>query len=166
MDVQAQIVAAADQYGVDPALALAVAEQESNFDNSRRGGAGEVGIFQLMPGTAGDLGVDASTIAGNIEGGVRYLAQQLARFGDAATALWAYNAGPGNVERGVLPASTTNYIAAVMSKRDAWSPFVEYSSDSADGATPASNPLNVPVAARALAAGVAGYFLLWRPLRG
>jgi soluble lytic murein transglycosylase-like protein len=107
---------AAIRYGVDPALALAVAQQESGFDQSARGNAGEVGVFQLMPGTAADLGVNPYDLAQNIDGGVRYLARQLATFGDTQTALAAYNAGPGNVSRGTIPERAWDYAMSVLSK--------------------------------------------------
>jgi soluble lytic murein transglycosylase-like protein len=71
-----------------------------------------------MPGTAAALGVDPSVPAQAIEGGAKYLRQQLDRFGnDPAKALAAYNAGPGAVQRygGVPPyAETQNYVRKVL----------------------------------------------------
>jgi soluble lytic murein transglycosylase-like protein len=73
-----------------------------------------------MPGTARQLGVDASNPSANLEGGARYLRMQLDAFGgDVEKALAAYNAGPGRVERarGVpnIP-ETQAYVAAVMAR--------------------------------------------------
>jgi soluble lytic murein transglycosylase-like protein len=115
----AQITAAATKYGVDPALLKGLIRQESNFNPSARSGAGAEGLTQLMPGTAASLGVtDASDPAQAIDGGAKYLKQQLDRFGgDASKALAAYNAGPGAVAKfgGVPPyAETQNYVQKVL----------------------------------------------------
>ena len=115
MTVQDQIRITALRYGVDPALALAVAQQESGFRQSARGGSGEVGIFQLMPGTARDLGVDPYNEMQNIQGGVLYLSQQLSRFGDPSVALAAYNCGPSCAASGAIPSSTRSYVSSVLS---------------------------------------------------
>jgi soluble lytic murein transglycosylase-like protein len=57
--------------------------------------------MQLMPATAKDLGVDPKDPEQNVEGGSRYLAQQLKKFGSPELALAAYNWGPANVERAI-----------------------------------------------------------------
>ena len=115
----AQITAAATKYGIDPALLKGLIRQESNFNPSARSGAGAQGLTQLMPGTASSLGVtDASDPAQAIDGGAKYLEQQLDRFGgDVSKALAAYNAGPGAVAKfgGVPPyAETQNYVQKVL----------------------------------------------------
>ncbi len=91
--VQDQIRDTALRYGVDPAIALAVAQKESGFNQGARGSAGEVGIFQLMPATARGLSVDPYDQTQNIEGGVSYLAQLYRQFGDWTRALAGYNGG-------------------------------------------------------------------------
>ena len=102
------------RHGVPVNLALAVATRESGLDQSAVGSSGEIGVFQLMPAAASDLGVDRSSLVENIEGGVRYLREQFDRFGNWATALAAYNAGPGNVSRGIIPSSTKQYVSEVL----------------------------------------------------
>lgn len=108
---------AAERAGVDPQLVAAVAWQESGFQPAARSAAGALGLMQLMPGTARELGVDPLNPAANLEGGARYLAQQLARFGGRTDlALAAYNAGPGRVAAaGGVPAipETQAYVRAV-----------------------------------------------------
>src|ERR1700690_3086870 len=94
---QQQIVNAALAAGVDPAIALAVAQTESGFNQGAIGSSGEVGIFQLMPATAAGLGVNAYDLAGNIQGGIAYLGQMYSQFGNWNDALAAYNWGPANV---------------------------------------------------------------------
>jgi soluble lytic murein transglycosylase-like protein len=114
----AEIDAAAAKYNVDPALLRALIRQESNFNANATSPAGARGLTQLMPGTAAALGVDPSVPAQAIEGGAKYLRQQLDKFGnDPAKALAAYNAGPGAVQRygGVPPyAETQNYVQKVL----------------------------------------------------
>ena len=114
----AEIDAAAARNGVDPALLRGLIRQESNFNAGATSPAGAMGLTQLMPATAAGLGVtNPSDPAQNIEGGAKYLKQQLDRFGgDVAKALAAYNAGPGAVQKynGVPPyAETQNYVKNV-----------------------------------------------------
>jgi hypothetical protein len=98
-DVKRLIELEAQLRGIDPRLALALAEQESGFDPQARSPKGATGIFQLMPATARQLKVDPSDVAQNISGGLDYLKQQLDAFGgDPGMAVAAYNAGPGVVK--------------------------------------------------------------------
>ncbi len=94
-------------------------------DHNARSPVGAIGLMQLMPATAEGLGVNPNDIAGNIEGGVKYLKQQLDAFGgDQAKALAAYNSGPGNVRKhgGVPPfRETKNYVAKINS----WLPALD-----------------------------------------
>jgi len=112
--IQSDISAAASKYGVPPFLAVAVATRESGLNQGARGAAGEIGVFQLMPGTAAGLGVDPTDLGQNIDGGVRYLSQMYQQFGDWKTALEAYNAGPGNVSRGTVPSSSVSYADDIL----------------------------------------------------
>jgi soluble lytic murein transglycosylase-like protein len=116
----AEISASAARNGVDPKLLTGLIRAESNFNPKATSPAGAQGLTQLMPATAAGLGVtNPLDPAQAIEGGARYLKQQLDRFGgDAAKALAAYNAGPGAVQRfgGVPPyQETQNYVRRVLS---------------------------------------------------
>ncbi len=113
------IEAAARRHGLDPALLAGLVRQESNFDPNAGSPAGAQGLTQLMPGTAASLGVtNVHDPAQALEGGAKYLAQQLKTFnGDVTLALAAYNAGPGAVQRhgGVPPyAETRAYVQKVQ----------------------------------------------------
>ena len=115
----AEIAAAATRNGIDPKLLTGLIRAESNFDPNAGSPAGAQGLTQLMPGTAAGLGVtNPHDPVQSIEGGARYLRQQLDRFGgDPAKALAAYNAGPGAVEKfgGVPPyEETQNYVRRVL----------------------------------------------------
>jgi soluble lytic murein transglycosylase-like protein len=90
---------------------------ESAFDPAARSQVGAVGLGQLMPATARDLGVDPHDPAENLHGSARYLLAQVDRFGSLELALAAYNAGPEAVARhaGVPPyAETRGHVRKVM----------------------------------------------------
>jgi soluble lytic murein transglycosylase-like protein len=115
----AEITAAAKKHGIDPALLAGLVKQESNFNPNAGSPAGARGLTQLMPGTAAGLGVtNVLDPIQSLDGGAKYLRQQLDAFGgDVTRALAAYNAGPGAVQRygGVPPyAETQNYVRIVQ----------------------------------------------------
>ena len=109
-------------HGVDPGLLQAVAWQESRGRMNAVSVKGALGVMQLMPETAAELGVNPTDLADNIRGGAIYLRRQLDRFGSVPLALAAYNAGPGAVLRykGVPPyRETRDYVTKIMQR---WAP--------------------------------------------
>ena len=91
-------------------------EIESAYNPRALSHAGAIGLGQLMPETARDLGVDPHDIAQNLDGSARYLLMMLDEFGDGRLALAAYNAGPDAVARhgGIPPYSETQgHVARV-----------------------------------------------------
>lgn len=117
--LRAMIKSAAQAAGIDEALFDALVAVESGYDPNARSSAGAMGLSQLMPGTARELGVtNPFDPAQNLNGGAKYLASMLQRFGgDFKLALAAYNAGPGAVERhnGIPPyAQTQAYVQKVL----------------------------------------------------
>lgn len=112
------IIAASDKHQVDAALIKAIIMAESNFNPFAVSQKGAVGLMQLMPETADDLGVeDLFDPAHNINGGVKYLKQLLMQFnGDIQLAIAAYNAGSKTVQAygGIPPfKSTQSYVNRV-----------------------------------------------------
>ncbi|MHB8240723.1 MAG: lytic transglycosylase domain-containing protein [Solirubrobacteraceae bacterium] len=119
------IEAAAQRYGVDPAVLHGLIQQESGFDPTAQSSAGASGLTQLMPGTASSLGVaNPLDPTESIEGGARYLSQLMGQFaGNTTDALAAYNAGPGAVTQygGVPPyAETQSYVSKVLGYAEAF----------------------------------------------
>lgn len=113
-DVQSMIVNIAQQEGVDPSLALAVAQQESGFNPNAVGdGGNSFGLFQIHQPSHPDYKGGTNPEA-NARYGIRYLKNLLdANNGNVHDALWSYNAGSGNKAKGILPASTKQYIANI-----------------------------------------------------
>lgn len=118
-DTNGRLAVEARNQGIVPGLLEAVAWQESRGRMNAVSVKGALGVMQLMPGTAAELGVNPSDLADNIRGGALYLRQQLDRFGSVPLALAAYNAGPGAVARfgGIPPyRETRDYVAKVMDR--------------------------------------------------
>ena len=110
-------------HGVRPELVRAVIQVESGFNARARSHKGAMGLMQLMPATAAELGVDNPwDPSENIRGGVTYLAGLIDRFHDERLALAAYNAGPGAVERygqQVPPyRETQDYVRKIAARTD------------------------------------------------
>jgi Transglycosylase SLT domain len=117
-DASELLVSASAAQAVDSAFIAAVAKVESGLQQDAISKKGAIGLMQLMPGTAAELGVKPERPSENALGGAKYLRELLLRYhGDARLALAAYNAGPGAVERyhGVPPyPETIAYINRVL----------------------------------------------------
>lgn len=151
-----EVLAAANQYGVPPDLALRMVTQESGLRQSAVSPKGAIGVAQLMPDTAKELGVDPNNPYENIHGGMRYLKQQYEKYGDWKLALAAYNAGPGRLDKVLagqssLPEETRNYVAAITG---GGAPVEGGRRESASGVAPAGAPTDVSAANKPQ--GVAG----------
>lgn len=120
VDYGALVRDAAARYQVDAELLRRVLEVESGFNPLALSPKGAMGVAQLMPGTARDLGVENPfDAAQGVDGAARLLRDLLAQSGGRfVPALAAYNAGPGAVKRygGIPPyRETIDYVARVLS---------------------------------------------------
>lgn len=123
------IESAAASNGVDSSLVKGIIQAESSFNPNAGSGAGAQGLMQLMPGTAEGLGVrNPFDPAQNVNGGTKYIAGQLKKYGNTELALAAYNWGPGNVDKAIkkygaswdaikshAPKETQKYVTNVTS---------------------------------------------------
>jgi hypothetical protein len=113
------VAAVACEFGVPTSLLDAVIAQESGYKYWAISPKGAMGMMQIMPGTASQLGLaDPFNSLANMRAGARYLRTQLDRFGRVDLALAAYNAGPHrrSLKEGRLPmiAETLNYVRTIM----------------------------------------------------
>jgi len=115
--------AAAIKYGLPPSLVRSVMSAESAGRQKAVSPKGAIGLMQLMPGTAKDLGVNPHDPVENVDGGTRYLRDLLVKYDFRLWhALAAYNAGPGAVEKynGIPPyRETINYVNRIDRARKA-----------------------------------------------
>jgi hypothetical protein len=109
---------ASEKTNLEKSLLLAVIKVESDFNANALSSKGAMGLMQIMPGTASDLGlVNPFDPVQNIHGGARYLSECIQRFMDLRLGLAAYNAGPNLVARlKRIPSieETQNYVKNVM----------------------------------------------------
>lgn len=119
-NIAAAIDAAAKEAGVDGALLRALAYVESRFNPLAKSEKGALGLCQLMPDTARELGVsDPFDPLDNARGAAKYLKRLLSKYhGDTSSALAAYNWGMGNVATASKwPAQVQTYVSRVLERR-------------------------------------------------
>lgn len=117
--VESMVGETAEREGVSADLLRSVMKQESSFRPCAVSSKGAMGLMQLMPATAEQLGVlDPFDAASNLDGGARFLRQLLEKYsGDVPKALGAYNAGPEKVDAaGAVPniPETIDYVRQIL----------------------------------------------------
>jgi len=110
---------AAKRSALDPGFLRSVARQESGFHPCAVSSKGAMGLMQLMPSTARELGVtNPFDPAQSVDAGARLLRKYLDTYGSLPLALGAYNAGPARVnEAGEVPKirETLDYVRNILS---------------------------------------------------
>lgn len=119
--LKAIIAKASKKYGIAEPVISAMIQKESAGNPNAKSGSGAMGLMQLMPETAKDLGVaDPSDPEQNVMGGTKYFSQMLNKFEDPKLALAAYNSGPGNVKKYGMQIppfkETQDYVSSIMGK--------------------------------------------------
>lgn len=128
----------AEAADVNPRIAVLVASHESGLNpQALNRTSGAIGMMQLMPATSAGLGVNPHNVMENILGGVHYLNQQFAKFGDTAKALAAYNWGPRHVSQAIerwgeswlehAPTETRQYVNSIISQAGVSTPVARKS---------------------------------------
>jgi soluble lytic murein transglycosylase-like protein len=117
-DISSIVAQASSTYNVPASVIYSVIQQESGGNPNAVSPKGAMGLMQLMPSTAASLGVtDPFDPEQNIMAGTSYLASLINQYnGDIASALAAYNWGPGNVNNsnGNWPSSVVSYVSNVL----------------------------------------------------
>jgi soluble lytic murein transglycosylase-like protein len=119
----------APAHDLDSELICRQCEAESGFRQEAVSRCGALGLMQLMPATAKELHVNPEIWTENVEGGIRFMARMMFRFGnDPAKALAAYNCGPGRLAgllevfglewREHLPDETKNYLDKILKTKE------------------------------------------------
>lgn len=119
-DIDSLINKYSKKFGVNKNLVHAVAQVESNKNQSAISKSGAVGVMQVLPSTAKAMGVDNPySTEDNIKAGVKYLKYLQDKFNNNTDlVLSAYNAGEGNVSRNKIPASTRHYVHKVKKEKN------------------------------------------------
>ena len=119
--IQQMITSSAQQYGVDPSLALAIAQQESSFNPNavsppNKNGTVDYGLMQINSSNLSSLGLTPSSALDpqqNIDAAMQLLSTYTKQYnGDPSLIAAAYNGGPGAVASGNIP---TSYVSSVLS---------------------------------------------------
>lgn len=126
----------AEKRGLDPELFVRLINQESGFVPTRRGAAGEIGLGQILPTTNADPGFgvrsanDLLNPTDNLVFAADYLKSLIDRYGNTSKGVAAYNTGAGNVDKGIIPKSTQQYVSKIVGS--------DVPSSSKDSVVPAS----------------------------
>ena len=115
-DVKQNIIAQAKSMGVEPAIVLSIAKTESGFRQNIKSSGGHVGVFQLSPTTAKNMGYNPYDLDDNIKAGITYYKNMYNMFGSMELAVAAYNSGPVAVKRcnNTVPVNSKHFVNKIM----------------------------------------------------
>ena len=114
-EVKQAIIKQSTDMGVEPAIMLSIAKIESGFNQNAKGASGTIGVFQLMPATAKNMGYNPYNLDENIKAGITYYKNLYKQFGSMELAVAAYNSGPVAVKRiNAVPHHSRHFVNKVM----------------------------------------------------
>ena len=116
-EVKQNIITQAKEMGVEPAIVLSIAKTESGFRQEAKGAGGHIGVFQLSPTTAKNMGYDPYNLDDNIKAGITYYKNMYNMFGSMELAVAAYNSGPVAIKRNnnTIPHHSKHFVNRIMS---------------------------------------------------
>ena len=114
-EVKQAIIKQSTEMGVEPAIMLSIAKIESGFNQNAKGASVTIGVFQLMPATAKNMGYNPYNLDENIKAGITYYKNMYKQFGSMELAVAAYNSGPLAVKRiNAVPQHSRPFVNKVM----------------------------------------------------
>ena len=115
-EVKQNIIKQAKSMGVEPEIVLSIAKVESGFRQNIKSSGGHVGVFQLSPATAKNMGYDPYKLDENIKAGITYYKNMYNKFGSIELAVAAYNSGPVAVSRNKnqIPKKSRPFVSKIM----------------------------------------------------
>jgi len=115
-EVKQNIITQAKAMGVEPAIVLSIAKTESGFRQEAKGSGGHVGVFQLSPTTAKNMGYNVYDLDENIKAGITYYKNMYNMFGSMELAVAAYNSGPVAIKRNnnTVPHHSKRFVHRIM----------------------------------------------------
>ena len=118
-EIKQLIINQAAEIGVEPAIVLSIARVESGFNQSARGAGGHIGVFQLSPATARNMGLNPYDLKDNIKAGILYYKSMYDKLGSTELAVAAYNSGYRAVSNNkTVPQNSKKFVSTVMNYYD------------------------------------------------
>ncbi|MBQ8459804.1 lytic transglycosylase domain-containing protein [bacterium] len=115
-EVKQNIIKQSKNMGVEPAIMLSIAKAESGFRQDIKSSGGHIGVFQLSPATAKNMGLDPYNLDDNVKGGITYYKNMYNKFGSMELAVAAYNVGPDAIVRhkNTVPTYSKPFVNRIM----------------------------------------------------
>lgn len=115
-DIKQNIIKQARLMGVEPAIVLSIAKMESGFKQDIKSAGGHIGVFQLSPVTAKNMGLNPYNLDDNIKGGITYYKNMYNKFGSMELAVAAYQTGPQAIIRNnnKIPSYSQTFVSRIM----------------------------------------------------
>lgn len=116
-EIKQNIINQSKTMGVEPEIMLSIAKTESGFRQDIKSSCGHIGVFQLSPTTAKNMGLNPYNLEDNVKGGITYYKNMYNKFGSMELAIAAYNSGPDAITRcnNTIPRHSKHFVSRIMS---------------------------------------------------